>query len=75
MAVSGLAFADSDPAPRMMEPAEEIGHPLPRRQYIDPRYRGRGAEMTDLASRRWASRAPQSRLLSRSRAPNPSGRV
>jgi hypothetical protein len=49
----------------MMEPAEEIGHPLPRRRYIDPRYRGRGVELTDLESRRWASRAAQSRVRSR----------
>jgi hypothetical protein len=62
---SGSSYATADPAPRMMEPAEEIGRPLPRRRYIDPRFRGRGAEMTDLAARRFAQRAPQSRLLSR----------
>jgi hypothetical protein len=45
-----------------MEPAEEIGHEQPRRRYIDPRYRGRGAEMVELAARRFASRQPASRL-------------
>ncbi len=61
-----LAYSAADPAPTMMEPAEEIGHPLPRRRYLDPRYRGRAAELTDLESRRWASRAAESRVRSRS---------
>ena len=63
---SGMSYASADPAPRMMEPNEEIGRPLPRRRYVDPRYRGRGAEMTEMAARRFASRQPQSRLRIRS---------
>ncbi len=56
------SFASIDPAPRMMEPAEEIGRELPRSRYVDPRYRGRALEMTDLAAHRFAGRQPASRL-------------
>jgi hypothetical protein len=52
-----------DPAPRMMEPAEAVGREQPRRRYIDPRYRGRAHEMTDLSARRFAQR-PESRVSS-----------
>ncbi|MGD9721178.1 MAG: DUF6666 family protein [Pirellulales bacterium] len=55
-------FLSDDPAPRMMEPAEEIGRPLVHRRYVDPRYAGRGPEITELAARRWASRQPASRV-------------
>ncbi|MEX2112524.1 MAG: DUF6666 family protein [Pirellulales bacterium] len=56
------SFASIDPAPRMMEAAEEVGRERPRHRYIDPRYRGRALEMTDLAARRFASRQPASRV-------------
>ena len=61
-----------DPAPRMMEPAEAIGRELPRQRYIDPRFRGRAAEMTDLSARHFAQR-PESRVRSapESIAPGP----
>jgi hypothetical protein len=61
--ISGPSVRSVDPAPRMMEPAEAIGREQPRRRYIDPRYRGRAAEMTDLSARRFAQR-PESRVQS-----------
>ena len=71
--MGGQLRANLDPAPTMMEPAEEVGHPLPRRRYVDPRLRGRGPELTDLESRRWASRAAESRVRSRPAASEPIG--
>src|SRR5262245_61511210 len=61
----------ADPAPRLMEPAEELNHPLPRRRYLDPRYRGRAAELTELESHRLAARAAESRVRARTAQAEP----